>query len=79
MNQVFNEEGADGVLLIDATNAFNQMNRAVDMHNIGITCKEIVLYIINTYRSPSRLLISGKGEISSREGTTQGDPSAMPW
>ena len=28
MNQVFNEEGADGVLLIDATKAFNQMNRA---------------------------------------------------
>ena len=23
MNQVFNEEGADGVLLIDPTNAFN--------------------------------------------------------
>ena len=59
MNQVFNEEGADGVLLIDATNAFNQMNRAVTKHNIRITCKEISLYIINTYRSPSRLLISG--------------------
>ena len=29
MNQVFNEEGADGVLLIDGTNAFNQMNRVV--------------------------------------------------
>ena len=65
MNQVFNEEGADGVLLIDGTNAFNQMNRAVTMHNIRITCKEIALYIINTYRSPSRLLISGGGEISS--------------
>ena len=58
MNQVFNEEGADGVLLIDATNAFNQMNRAVATHNIRITCKEIALYIINTYRSPSRLFIS---------------------
>ena len=79
MNQVFNEEGADGVLLIDATNAFNQMNRAVAMHNIRITCKEISLYIINTYRSPSRLFISDGGEISSQEGTTQGDPLAMPW
>ena len=57
MNQVFNEEGADGVLLIDATNAFNQMNRAVAMHNIRITCKEIALYIINTNRRPSRLLL----------------------
>ena len=78
-NQVFNEEGADGVLLIDATNAFNQMNRAVAMHNIRITCKEIASYIINTYRSPSRLFISGGGEIFSQEGTTQGDPLAMPW
>ena len=49
------------------------------MHNIRITCKEIALYIINTERSPSRLLISGGGEISSQEGTTQGDPLAMPW
>ena len=79
MNQVFNEEGADGVLLNDATNAFNQMNRAVAMHNIRITCKEIALYIINTYRSPSRLFISGGGEIFSQEGTTQGDLLAMPW
>ena len=58
---------------------FNQMNRAVAMHIIRITCKEMALYIINTYRSPSRRLISGGGEISSHEGTTQGDPLAMPW
>ena len=79
INQVFNEEGAEGVLLIDATNAFNQINRAVAMHNIRITCKKIALYIIKTYRSPSRLLIAGGGEISSQAGTTQGDPLAMPW
>ena len=71
---MFNEEGADGVLLIDATNAFNQMNRAVAMHNIRITCKEIALYIINTYRSPSRLFISGGDEIFSQEGTMQLTP-----
>ena len=79
MSQVFVEEGTDGILLIDASNAFNQMNRSVALHNIQITCKEMSLYIINTYRSSSRLFICGGGEILSQEGTTQGDPLAMPW
>ena len=51
MNQVFNEEGADGVLLIDATDAFNQMNRAVALQNIRITCKEIALWRSSGARS----------------------------
>ena len=79
MSQVFVEEGTDGILLIDAIKAFNQMNRSVALHNIQITCKEMSLYISNTYRSPSRLYICGGGEIFSQEGTTQGDPLAMPW
>ena len=70
MSQVFVEEGTDGILLIDASNAFNQMNRSVALHNIQITCKEMSLYIINTYRSHSRLFICGGGEILSQEGTT---------
>ena len=32
---------------------------------------------INTYRSPSRLIILGGAEIQSSEGTTQGDNLAM--
>ena len=72
MSQVFVEEGTSGILLIDASNAFNQMNRSVALHNIQITCKEMSLYTINTYRSPSRLFICGGGEILSQEGTTQG-------
>ena len=79
MGLVFAEEGVDGILLIDASNTFNQMNRSVAMHNIQITCKEMSLYIINTYRSPSRLFIRGRGDILSQEGTTQGDRLAMPW
>ena len=50
MSQVFDEEETDGILLIDATNAFNQMNRAVSMHNIQITCLIMSKYVINTYR-----------------------------
>ena len=61
---------------MQAENAFNQMNHSVALHNIQITCKEMSLYIINTYRSPSRLFICGGGEILSQEGTT---PLAMPW
>ena len=48
MSQVFVEEGKDGILVIDANNAFNQMNRsvAITLHYIQITCKEMSLYII---------------------------------
>ena len=79
MSHVFDEEETDGILLIDATNAFSQMNKAVAMHNLQITCNKMSMYIINTYRSLSRLFICGGGEILSQEGTTQGDPLAMPW
>ena len=79
ISQVFVEEGTDGILLIDAIKAFIQMNRSIALNNIQINCKEMSLYISNTYRSPSRLYICGRGEIFSQEGTTQGDPLAMPW
>ena len=78
MSQGFAEEGTDGILIIDASNGFNQMNRSVALHNIQIICKEMSLYITNTYRGPSRLLICGGDKILSQEGTTQGDPLVMP-
>ena len=70
-SQVFVEEGRDGILLINANNVFNQMN-------IQITCKEMPVYIIYTYRSPSRPFICGGGEILSQEGKTLRDPLPMP-
>ena len=33
--------------------------------------------LIDTYRAPIRLIVTGSGEIASTEGTTQGDPLAM--
>ena len=79
MRQMSESDDTDAVLLIDATNAFNCMNRSVAPHNIRITCPIISKYLINTYRHPSKLFVAGGGVILSKEGTTQGDPLAMPW
>ena len=79
METIFQEDHTEGILLIDASNAFNSMNKAVALHNIQITCTRTYTVLINTYRSPSRLFIAGGGELMSREGPTQGDPLAMPF
>ena len=79
MHEIFQEDNSQGVLLIDASNAFNSLNRQVALHNIQILCPRASIIIINTYRAPSRLFIAGGGEVLSQEGTTQGDPLAMPF
>ena len=65
------------LLLTDAGNAFNSINRKVMLHNLTFICPIIATYIINCYATPSRLLIFGRGEILSSEGKTQGDPIAL--
>lgn len=74
---LFAEEENHGLLQIDASNAFNSINRAVTPHNVNILCPEFATYIQNCYQSPARLFVSGGIEIRSNEGTTQGDPVAM--
>ena len=77
MHTIFESDDTDAVLLIDASNAFNALNRAAALHNIRILCPIIAIYAINTYRQPARLFVIGGKEIVSAEGTTQGDPLAM--
>jgi hypothetical protein len=78
MTSIFEEEGTDALLLVDAANAFNSLNRKVLLHNIRYLCPAMSTYIRNCYSSQSRLFITGGGELLSSEGTTQGDPFAMP-
>ena len=74
----FNEDiDCEGVLQIDASNAFNSLNRKIFMHNIKIICPYLSTYVNNTYAKPARLFILGGKELLSEEGTTQGDPIAM--
>ena len=77
--QLFHRDDSEAVILIDADNAFNRLNRSVALWNIKFICPALSLYAENCYNSPSRLFVAGGAEISSEEGTTQGDPLAMPF
>ena len=69
-------ESVDSVLLVDATNAFNRLNRQVALHNIQRLCPAISSVLSNTYRMPSQLFAENQ-VIYSEVKTTQGDPLAV--
>ena len=77
MRNIFDADDTDAILLIDASNAFNALNRAAALHTTGILCPTMATYAINTYRLPSRLFIVGSQELKSSEGTTQDDPLSV--
>ena len=83
MRHVYEDPETEAVLLIDATNAFNCMNRAVALHNIDYVCPPMSQYLKNTYSQPVDLFIRGGEEevavMKAGEGTTQGDPAASGW
>ena len=72
----FESKECEAALLVDATNAFNALNRQVALHNIRRLCPSIATILINSYRSPTNLYVDGD-VIHSQEGTTQEDPLAM--
>ena len=77
MREVFSNDDNHGVLLADASNAFNCLNRHATLINIHTLCPPLARILTNTYRQQSSLFI-GEEVIYSKEGTTQGDPLAMP-
>ena len=73
----FDSRDTEAVLLVDATNAFNSLNRQVALLNIRRLCPPLATILINTYRAPTELFVDDD-ILLSHEGTTQGDPLAMP-
>ena len=76
LSEIFHDAASDAVLLVDARNAFNCLNRRTALHNIQQLCPVLAPYIVNTYRGNASLFV-GKDTIYSVEGTMQGDPLAM--
>ena len=79
VQKLFENDDCEAVLLVDADNAFNRLNRSVALWNIQFICPYLAAYATNCYQTSARLFICGGAEIQSEEGTTQGDPLAMPF
>ena len=60
-----------------SNNAFNALNRQTALRNIMSLCPSLATVLINSYRAETDLFVGGD-VIKSCEGTTQGDPLAMP-
>ena len=81
LKKVFEDSKTEAVILVDASNAFNNMNRQTALHNMHLTCPEMATYLLNTYRAPPSLYVvnSNGVKILSEEGCTQGDNAAQVW
>ena len=77
---IWEEESTEGVLMVDAENAFNTLNRKLALHNVQQLCPPFYQYLHNTYQEPAKLIVNDQKSsefLSSDEGCTQGDVTAM--
>ena len=77
MHSMFQRENSDPKFLVDAANAFNNLNRKLFLQNIKFIFPDITTYVNNFYSVPARLPVRGGLEFTSREDSTQGDLLAM--
>ena len=68
LGSMFEDENTPAVLLVDASNVFNSLNREFALRNIQTICPELATILINTYRDDVPLFIDGETFLS-QEGT----------
>ena len=74
---IFNDADTKGVIQIDASNAFNSINRNLLLHNAEIICPRMATYIYNSYCKPARLFIV-RGEKRSVQVKEQHRVTLLP-
>ena len=55
--RIFEDHTTEAIILVDAENAFNSLNRSAALSNIKIGCPALATYIINSYRMPANLYV----------------------
>ena len=75
---LFESDKTEVILLVDASNAFNCLNRTMALMNIHTICPSFLTVLTNIYHESTELFL-GANTLFSQEGTRQGDPLAMPF
>mmetsp|Transcript_14155 Transcript_14155/g.22160 ORF Transcript_14155/g.22160 Transcript_14155/m.22160 type:complete len:151 (-) Transcript_14155:1287-1739(-) len=78
MKELWADGGPEVIVLVDASNAFNSLDRQAALWNCRILWSRASLFLFNTYHRGYGIFVKGVAQpVLSREGTTQGDPLAM--
>ena len=60
LRQIFADLDTEAVLLVDAKNAFNSLNRPVALRNVELLCPSISAVLRNTDRWPAELFVDNE-------------------
>ena len=63
MRQIYEDPATEGTLLVDASNAFNDLNRKAAINNLKYTCPEFSGYVNNLYRGDAKLFVAGSNDV----------------
>ena len=74
---MFNEDNTEAVLIVDASNDFNSINREIFPHNTKVLCPAVASFSNNCYSTPSDLFVQGGKRLKSLERMIQRDPAAI--
>ena len=67
MSSLYNQEETEAVLLVDADDEFNRLNRKVALHNIRVLCPSLFMILKNTYSAAAQLFVDGEVIMSRLE------------
>ena len=76
LRHIFDDVTSLAALLINDSNALNNLNCQLALVNISTLCPAFSCILINTYHNDAKLFVGGE-TLLSQEGTTQGDSLTM--
>jgi hypothetical protein len=77
MARTFRNEECEAVILVDADNAFNRLNRKVALHNIRRSCLSLYQFLYNGYKAPAKLHLGDGPQYPFRRDSYSGRQYAI--